>query len=129
MQPTKRHLKVYEYVTPEKFKYWENIGNKLGFAYTASGPLVRSSYKAGMFNLIQDCSSCLSFLNNLMKNARPNTITEPCIACVFSSQRGFNLYVVASDLSDYSLDMGYNWLNCYYIQHFDDLAKIIELVY
>lgn len=56
MQPTKRHIKVVEYVTPEKFKYWEEYGNKLGFAYTASGPLVRSSYKAGEFfikNLIE----------------------------------------------------------------------------
>ena len=49
MQPTKRHLKVVEYVTPEKFKQWEEYGNKLGFMYTASGPLVRSSYKAGEF--------------------------------------------------------------------------------
>ncbi|XP_014256515.1 lipoyl synthase, mitochondrial [Cimex lectularius] len=49
MQPTKRHLKVVEYVTPEKFKKWENEGSKLGFLYTASGPLVRSSYKAGEF--------------------------------------------------------------------------------
>uniref|UniRef100_A0A673SL20 Radical SAM core domain-containing protein n=1 Tax=Suricata suricatta TaxID=37032 RepID=A0A673SL20_SURSU len=49
MQPTKRHLKVEEYITPEKFKYWEKVGNELGFHYTASGPLVRSSYKAGEF--------------------------------------------------------------------------------
>ncbi|XP_048388644.1 lipoyl synthase, mitochondrial [Stegostoma tigrinum] len=51
MQPTKRHLKVDEYITPEKFKFWENVGNELGFLYTASGPLVRSSYKAGEFFL------------------------------------------------------------------------------
>ncbi|XP_034280714.1 lipoyl synthase, mitochondrial [Pantherophis guttatus] len=51
MQPTKRHLKVEEYVTPEKFKHWEKVGNDLGFHYTASGPLVRSSYKAGEFFL------------------------------------------------------------------------------
>ncbi|KAJ2825727.1 hypothetical protein FBU31_003631, partial [Coemansia sp. 'formosensis'] len=37
------------YVTPEKFKHWEQVGNELGFLYTASGPLVRSSYKAGEF--------------------------------------------------------------------------------
>ena len=49
MQPTKRHLKVVEYVTPEKFGQWEARGNDLGFLYTASGPLVRSSYKAGEF--------------------------------------------------------------------------------
>ncbi|XP_074650703.1 lipoyl synthase, mitochondrial-like [Tubulanus polymorphus] len=51
MQPTKRHIKVKEYVTPEKFQYWQEMGEKMGFAYTASGPLVRSSYKAGEFFL------------------------------------------------------------------------------
>jgi lipoic acid synthetase len=49
MQPTKRHLKVVEYVTPEKYAHWEKRGMELGFLYTASGPLVRSSYKAGEF--------------------------------------------------------------------------------
>jgi len=42
-------IQVVEYVTPEKFKHWEDVGNKMGFLYTASGPLVRSSYKAGEF--------------------------------------------------------------------------------
>jgi len=51
MQPTKRHLKVKEYVTPEKFAYWESKANEMGFLYCASGPLVRSSYKAGEFYL------------------------------------------------------------------------------
>jgi len=49
MQPTKRHLKVVEYVTPEKFAQFEKMGLEMGFLYTASGPLVRSSYKAGEF--------------------------------------------------------------------------------
>ncbi|XP_026683474.1 lipoyl synthase, mitochondrial-like [Diaphorina citri] len=49
MQPTKKHLKVVEYVTPEKYAHWEKVGNSMGFLYTASGPLVRSSYKAGEF--------------------------------------------------------------------------------
>lgn len=40
-------IKVEEYVTPERFAHWEKIGNDMGFVYTASGPLVRSSYKAG----------------------------------------------------------------------------------
>lgn len=53
MQPTKRHLKVKEYVTPEKFNEWKEYGDKLGFLYTASGPLVRSSYKAGEYLLKQ----------------------------------------------------------------------------
>ena len=51
MQPTKRHLKVVEYVTPAKYKQWEETGNEIGFLYTASGPLVRSSYRAGEFFL------------------------------------------------------------------------------
>lgn len=51
MQPTKRHLKVKEYVTPEKFEEWREYGDQLGFLYTASGPLVRSSYKAGEYLL------------------------------------------------------------------------------
>lgn len=40
---------MVEYVHPDKFKQWEEYGNSLGFVYTASGPLVRSSYKAGEF--------------------------------------------------------------------------------
>lgn len=47
MRPTKRHMKVVEYVKPEKFDYWKNVALDLGFLYCASGPLVRSSYKAG----------------------------------------------------------------------------------
>lgn len=47
MQPTKRHLLVKEYVRPEVFQSWEEYGRELGFLYTAAGPLVRSSYKAG----------------------------------------------------------------------------------
>ncbi|KAG5356876.1 Lipoyl synthase [Yarrowia sp. E02] len=47
MRPTIRHLKVAEYVTPEKFDYWQKRAMDMGFLYCASGPLVRSSYKAG----------------------------------------------------------------------------------
>lgn len=47
LRPSKRHLKVEEYWTPERFKEMEEKGKELGFAYIASGPLVRSSYKAG----------------------------------------------------------------------------------
>ena len=49
MQPTKRHVKVVEYVHPDKFQKWKEYGDQLGFVYTASGPLVRSSYKAGEY--------------------------------------------------------------------------------
>ena len=46
LQPTKKHLKVVEYVKPEKFDHFKKIGLKLGFRYVESGPLVRSSYHA-----------------------------------------------------------------------------------
>jgi lipoic acid synthetase len=49
LQPTTRHLKVIEFVTPEKFAEWQKIAEDLGFLYVASGPLVRSSYRAGEF--------------------------------------------------------------------------------
>ena len=47
MQPTKRHMHVHTYVTPETFEVWRQRALDLGFLYVASGPLVRSSYKAG----------------------------------------------------------------------------------
>ena len=49
LQPTKRHLPVATYVHPEQFRRYEQLGLDLGFRYVASGPLVRSSYKAGEF--------------------------------------------------------------------------------
>ncbi|XP_058224271.1 lipoyl synthase, chloroplastic isoform X1 [Rhododendron vialii] len=47
LQPTPLHLTVKEYVTPEKFASWKEYGESIGFRYVASGPLVRSSYRAG----------------------------------------------------------------------------------
>ncbi len=46
LQPTKKHLEVVEYVTPEQFKEYERIGLEKGFKFVESGPLVRSSYHA-----------------------------------------------------------------------------------
>lgn len=61
MRPTKRHLKVAEYVTPERFQYWHDKAIEMGFLYCASGPLVRSSYKAGE-----------AFIENVLKNRKRN---------------------------------------------------------
>ncbi|KAH7856353.1 hypothetical protein Vadar_000518 [Vaccinium darrowii] len=47
LQPTPLHLTVKEYVTPEKFAFWKEYGESIGFRFVASGPLVRSSYRAG----------------------------------------------------------------------------------
>jgi lipoic acid synthetase len=46
LQPTKNHLAVLEYITPEKFNHFKEVGQKMGFRYVESGPLVRSSYHA-----------------------------------------------------------------------------------
>jgi lipoyl synthase len=49
LQPTSRHLPVVQYITPERFNWFAQVANQMGFSYVASGPLVRSSYKAGEF--------------------------------------------------------------------------------
>ena len=49
LRPSSRHLKVVEFVKPEQFERYKKIGEGLGFRYVASGPLVRSSYRAGEF--------------------------------------------------------------------------------
>ncbi len=53
LQPTPKHLPVAEFVTPERFATYKEIGLEMGFRYVESGPLVRSSYHAEkhMFDL------------------------------------------------------------------------------
>jgi len=48
LQPSKHHLAVERYVTPEEFKDLYNIAIELGFKQVASGPMVRSSYHADL---------------------------------------------------------------------------------
>lgn len=52
-------MAVHEYVTPDKFELWRQRALELGFLYCASGPLVRSSYKAGE-----------AFIENVLKKRR-----------------------------------------------------------
>lgn len=49
LRPSEKHLSVEEFVSPETFAWYEEQGLAMGFEYVASGPLVRSSYKAGEF--------------------------------------------------------------------------------
>ena len=49
LQPTKKHLKVQSFVHPETFAHYKRLGEQKGFSFVASGPLVRSSYRAGEF--------------------------------------------------------------------------------
>mgnify|MGYP001216710548 FL=1 len=46
LQPTKKHLPVEKFVSPEKFLFFKEKGIEMGFKYVESGPLVRSSYHA-----------------------------------------------------------------------------------
>lgn len=66
MRPTKRHMKVHEYVQPDMFAHWQKRAEQLGFLYVASGPLVRSSYKAGEF-----------FIENVLKQRQAQQATAP----------------------------------------------------
>jgi lipoic acid synthetase len=46
LQPTKMHIAVEEFITPEQFDYYKQVGLAKGFKYVESGALVRSSYHA-----------------------------------------------------------------------------------
>lgn len=59
LRPTEHHLAVVDYMTPEKFDQYARQGEALGFSYVASGPMVRSSYKAGEF-----------FMENMIRRGR-----------------------------------------------------------
>lgn len=48
LQPTKMHMKVVRYVEPQEFDQWREAGEALGL-HVASGPMVRSSYRASDF--------------------------------------------------------------------------------
>lgn len=46
LQPTKQHLPVKKFITPEQFAKYKEIGSEIGFRHVESGALVRSSYRA-----------------------------------------------------------------------------------
>ncbi|CAM6112681.1 unnamed protein product [Calypogeia fissa] len=65
MRPTKKHMPVSEFVTPEAFDKYREYGEQLGFRYVASGPMVRSSYKAGEY-----------FIKNMIQRDRQQDVRE-----------------------------------------------------
>lgn len=50
LQPTSSHLEVRRFITPSKFEEYRQVAEKMGFLFVASGPFVRSSYKAREFS-------------------------------------------------------------------------------
>lgn len=66
LQPTVKHLPVERFVTPDEFKEWQRVAEEeFGFLYCASGPLVRSSYRAGEF-----------FIKGIIENQKENAHGE-----------------------------------------------------
>jgi lipoic acid synthetase len=49
LQPSSSRMKVSRYAHPLEFEMWEREAKELGFLYCASGPMVRSSYRAGEY--------------------------------------------------------------------------------
>jgi lipoyl synthase len=62
LRPSSWHLEVQRYVPPQKFDEFRALGESLGFKYVASGPLVRTSYKAGEY-----------FMENMIRQSSVNT--------------------------------------------------------
>ena len=51
LRPTPKHLPLTAFIAPEQFDRYRTIALELGFVYCASGPLVRSSYRASEYFL------------------------------------------------------------------------------
>jgi lipoic acid synthetase len=49
LRPSKRHIPIIDFVSPEHFEYYKQKAEEIGFLYVAAGPLVRSSYRAAEF--------------------------------------------------------------------------------
>ncbi len=64
LRPSQRHLPFVEYIHPDVFEDYRKKGEKFGFAFVASGPFVRSSYKAGELFI----KNILKPSNSLIKN-------------------------------------------------------------
>lgn len=63
LQPTKKQLPVQRYITPEEFQEYKLAGERLGFTYVESGPLVRSSYHAWQHSAEEGIESPLNNTN------------------------------------------------------------------
>ncbi|KAL8442733.1 hypothetical protein Emed_007188 [Eimeria media] len=57
LRPTKQQLGVVSFISPQQFEVYRQVALDLGFKYVASGPLTRSSYKAGEFYLATSSNS------------------------------------------------------------------------
>jgi lipoic acid synthetase len=86
LRPCERHLPVDEHGTPEAFDEWRAVGREMGLVYVASGPVVRSSYKAGEF-----------FIKGLLQ-ARATESIAPDVPAAVKAQRLAAVHGIAPDL-------------------------------
>lgn len=59
LAPSKAHAPMLRYVPPEEFEMWANTARDMGFRSVASGPLVRSSYRAGQMMDVGQKEDCI----------------------------------------------------------------------
>jgi lipoyl synthase len=83
LRPTPKHAEVMRYVTPETFDTYAAYAKELGFAYCASGPLVRSSYKAAEV-----------FVRSVIAKDRPEDVETLLRERLVSAQRAAQAYGV-----------------------------------
>lgn len=90
LQPTSKHLSVVEFITPEKFEHWRKFGEEVvGFRYVASGPLVRSSYRAGEF-----------FVEAMIRGEKANTGSVAGLGGAVSGQKAVAVNDVMIEVPD-----------------------------
>ena len=77
LRPSKRHMKVARMLPPEEYDMWREEGMAMGFKYVASGPLVRSSYKAGEVRqpAIEVTRSLHSSVRRYLQHSAPAPLT------------------------------------------------------
>ena len=74
LQPSHKHLPLQAYIHPDIFEEYRIQGEGIGFKYVASGPLVRSSYKAGEF-----------FIQRYLKQAKAAIRSAPITSSISHS--------------------------------------------
>ena len=117
LQPSKKHLPVKEFITPDQFEVYEKFGKKLGFRHVESGPLVRSSYKAVARVASQEAGGQF----HLSLNGEDITTTQ-----TINSTGGWTSFQNHPDINDIVLTEGEHNLKI----HFDsDIPMNITSVY
>lgn len=79
LQPTKEHIPVAKYYTPDEFKGFKELAMKMGFRHVESGPLVRSSYHAGEYGIAKKEKIRLRLLDTKNSSAAMNMAIDEAV--------------------------------------------------